>query len=101
MRNARLAAVAVAGALAVPSTAVAAYEPPPIVKQIVNGCYGVGIVVCDVNVTSLPVELDSRTVPVCAITCQDVTVPVPTSSREDLCVGWTDDNGTPSEVCVP
>jgi len=100
MRNARLAALALVGAVAVPSAAQA-YAPPPIIKEIVDGCYGAIVVVCDAGVTQLPVQLVDHTYPVCAITCTYAVVPVPRASIKDpVCVGWTDESGNPTEVCT-
>jgi hypothetical protein len=100
MRNARLAALAVLGAVAIPSAAQA-YAPPPIIREIVDGCYGAIVVVCDVGFSELPVELRDQTYPVCVITCTPATVPVPHLDRSPrTCVAWTDENGSPTEVCA-
>ena len=100
MRNARLASLALVGAVAFPSAAQA-YAPPPIIREIVDGCYGAVVVVCDVGVTQIPVEFGNRTYPVCVITCTNATVPVPrVDPQGPTCVGWTDENGNPTNVCL-
>jgi hypothetical protein len=103
MRNARLASLALVGAVAFPSAAQAsAYEPPPIIKEIANGCYGAIVVVCDVNVTHVPVQLVDHTYPVCAINCTYAVVPLPKLDPDhSVCVGWTNQSGTPTEICTP
>lgn len=101
MRKLRLAALVASGALAfaMPSAHAGSSEPPPIVKQIVNGCYGAVVTVCDVGVTSAPVEFYDRTEPVCAITCTYAVISLVRFSGDPLCVGWTSSSGTPTEYC--
>jgi hypothetical protein len=78
-----------------------ALAPPAHADPIVDGCYGVAVVVCDPTV-SAPVGVNTTEVPVCAGTCTYVAVPVPDvgSVNDDVCATWTDDRGGPGGTCV-
>lgn len=68
--------------------------------RLLDGCYGVGVVVCDPYTSGSPVDYDYLPVPVCAGSCQTVNVPVPGLSDDDICVGWTDQAGNETERCL-
>lgn len=71
-----------------------------IVKDAVNGCYGVAVTVCHPRLSSNPVGVGSTTVPVCAGSCQNVNVPTPEGDGDPLCVAWEDSSGNASEDCI-
>jgi hypothetical protein len=87
--NRRLAALLVAVPLAT-SFASSAHADP-----IVSGCYGAYVVVCDPSV-SVPVEVvEGSRIPVCAGTCTYVSVPSAGTTGGEVCVEYTNDQGSP------
>lgn len=72
----------------------------PIIERTLEGCYGVGVIVCDPHVTSRPYDMGRTPVPVCTGTCQTVNVPTPDPNGQPLCVGWTDETGGSAELCA-
>lgn len=97
MRKVRLTLAAAAAVAAVAAPAASADNV--IIENLRKGCYGVGVVVCNPHVTQFPVGLDSTSVPVCVRTCTAVDVPVPAGNGEGLCVAWSDQNGSTTELC--
>lgn len=93
---AALAAAAVAAPSASANTIINEY-----IEDTLDGCYGVGVVICDPHLTGTSVGFTRTDVPVCVRTCQTVGVPVPSVDSSDrLCVASTDQNGSYQEICV-
>jgi len=75
----------------------------------IPGCYGVGIVLCDITVSvDTPAEITGFTtidVPVCVQTCQTLHVPVPTLATNlngSICVTANDLSGQRNlDECIP
>jgi len=97
----RVAAAAVAAPLLLAGPA-AAQQPSllEMVKKALEGCYGVGVVVCDPYVSGSPVDTEPYPVDVCTGSCTTYDVPVPGFSDDRTCVGWTDQYGTTTQRCL-
>jgi hypothetical protein len=108
--SARLRRVATVATLstALIGLATTAAAPASATSKTVTGCFGVVVVYCDPTVEYvLPftVGTTTTTVPVCAGTCTDVPVPVPTVSLvggAHVCVTANDRNGSQNlNTCLP
>lgn len=97
----RLLVAASLGMTALLSVPAHAQRPlQDIINDALQGCYGAAVIVCDPHVTGSPVGTSSTTVPVCAGSCQNVDVPVPTGAEGPTCVGFSDQDGNTTEECV-
>jgi uncharacterized membrane protein len=95
----RILAGAVVASAALAPAAQAQYIIPPIIQDTQDGCYGVGVAVCDPSISSRPYTTSSVKVPVCAGTCTDVSVPIVKPNGQPLCVSYEDRNGTAQDIC--
>ncbi len=96
----RLAAAALAVPLLLPGQAMAQRPIMEIVNDLLNGCYGVGVAVCDPYVSGSPVDTEPYPVDVCTGSCTTYDVPVPGTSDDPTCVGWSDQDGNTTERCL-
>ncbi|HEX8003311.1 MAG TPA: hypothetical protein VF519_11515 [Mycobacteriales bacterium] len=79
-----------------------AFATPAKADPIVEGCWGVGVVVCDPSLRLTLVETGSTQVPVCAGTCRYVTVPTVREGGypQQACVDYRTTAGWNESVCA-
>ena len=78
-----------------------AFAPTASADPIVEGCWGVSVVVCDPELRTAPVETGTQQIPVCSGTCRYISAPTADLTHDyQVCVDYTTTQGTARSQCA-